>query len=115
MGRRRFGARANGLPEELLRLLLRDGPLRLGGCCWEATVSLCVAVDNEGNILSSTNPTGAGSAWSFVNVISPYGSADGSGNAMNGISCPTEGLCVAAAGGFTRCPSVPPAGVLRTA
>ncbi len=49
--------------------------------------SLCVAVDGAGNVITSTNPTGAAAAWTVTHV-------DGS-NMMDGVSCPTTSLCVA--------------------
>jgi hypothetical protein len=48
---------------------------------------LCVAVDNGGNVVTSTNPTGWASAWTVTDV-------DGS-NLLFGVSCPSIGLCVA--------------------
>lgn len=59
-------------------------------------VSACAAVDNNADAITSTDPAGPAGAWSFVNVIQPRGTDNGSGNAMNGISCPSIGLCVAA-------------------
>jgi hypothetical protein len=57
------------------------------------TAALCVAGDDAGNILTSTNPGGGRAAWSSaaVNVKSkglPW---------INGVSCPSTSLCVAAA------------------
>jgi hypothetical protein len=49
--------------------------------------TLCVAVDNGGNEVVSTGPTGGAAAWKVVNV-------DGT-TALSGISCPTTALCVA--------------------
>ena len=47
----------------------------------------CVAVDDTGDVLTSSNPSGGASAWSSVDV-------DGS-NYLSGISCPSAGFCVA--------------------
>jgi WD40-like Beta Propeller Repeat len=52
------------------------------------SVSLCVAGDAAGNILTSTNPTGGPTAWSSAPVP------------VRGISCPTISLCVAGEGGY---------------
>jgi len=56
-------------------------------------ISACVAVDNNADVLVSTDPDGGEGAWSFENVI-PFGGEDG--NAMFGISCPTVSFCAAA-------------------
>jgi hypothetical protein len=60
------------------------------------TTSACAAVDNNSDAVTSTDPTGPATAWSFVNVIPPGSANDFNPNAMNGISCPSENLCVAA-------------------
>ena len=57
------------------------------------TTSLCVAVDSAGNVETSTDPTGAASAWTRAKV-DPAGNGLPS-NTMNGISCATASLCVA--------------------
>ena len=49
--------------------------------------SVCVAGDQAGDILSSTSPTGGGSAWSSAGVLL-YPS-------IGGVSCPSISLCVA--------------------
>jgi hypothetical protein len=53
------------------------------------SVSLCVAVDDAGNVLSSTNPAGGATAWTAANV-------DGT-NPLNGVSCSSSPtlVCVA--------------------
>jgi hypothetical protein len=55
-------------------------------------VSLCVAVDDSENVISSSNPTGGALAWSG-------GALPGSGypspDAFHGLSCPSASLCVA--------------------
>jgi hypothetical protein len=53
----------------------------------------CVAVDNNADVLTATDPDGGEGAWSFQNVI-PAGSEDGNG--MYGVSCPTTSFCAAA-------------------
>jgi hypothetical protein len=52
------------------------------------SISFCVAVDGNGNVVTSTNPTGGRSAWSFANV-------DGT-TQLSSVSCPALNLCVAA-------------------
>jgi hypothetical protein len=51
------------------------------------SVSLCVAVDNAGNVLSTTHPTSGASAWPVAHV-------DGM-HRLAGIACPSGSLCVA--------------------
>jgi hypothetical protein len=64
-------------------------------------VTACAAVDNNADVIVSTNPTGGASAWSFTNVIpAPLdpktGKVDETTNGMFAISCPTTSLCAAA-------------------
>lgn len=47
---------------------------------------LCAAVDSGGNVLVSTNPTGAASAWRASKI---------SDNSLTAVSCPSSRLCVA--------------------
>ena len=49
---------------------------------------LCVALDSNGQIVTSTDPTGGPSAWTSFGV--DQGSAD-----FSAISCPSAFLCVA--------------------
>ncbi len=58
------------------------------------SASLCVGVTEQGNIYSSTNPTGPPSAWNNVQID------DGTGRNTHlfGVSCPTVSLCVAVSG-----------------
>lgn len=55
---------------------------------------LCVGVTDQGNIYTSTNPTGPPAAWATTDI-------DGGGPNIHleGISCPITGLCVAVTGG----------------
>ena len=52
------------------------------------SAGFCAAVDNKGNSLTSTNPTGGAAAWTLHSAI------DGT-NDLEGISCPSASLCVA--------------------
>lgn len=74
-------------------------------------ISACVAVDNNSDVIVSTDPTGGQEAWSFENVL-PYGftGKDGEfrGNGMFGISCPTTSLCVAVGQRFQAMTSTDP-------
>jgi hypothetical protein len=67
-----------------------------GSAC--VSVSACLAVDNNGDVIVSTEPTGARPAWAATN-LRPY--SDGAevagsavGNALFGASCPSAALCV---------------------
>jgi hypothetical protein len=48
---------------------------------------LCVAVDDAGNVVTSSNPTAGAAAWA-VNKV------DGSYNSLRGVACPSSSLCV---------------------
>jgi hypothetical protein len=52
------------------------------------STSLCVAVDEAGHVLTSTNPAGGAGAWSAPVSIDP-------GKALDQVSCPSMSLCVA--------------------
>ena len=56
------------------------------------STTACVAVDNNADVLTSTDPNGGAAAWSFENQI-PFGQPDGNG--MFGISCPIVAFCAA--------------------
>src|SRR5256712_5179038 len=49
---------------------------------------LCFAVDNAGNLVASSNPTGGVAAWTVTRV-------DGS-NSLFGVSCPSGSFCAVA-------------------
>jgi len=55
-----------------------------------ATPSACAAVNNNFDVIASTNPGGPPSDWTLTNVV-PYTGPNGG----FGISCPTVTLCVA--------------------
>jgi hypothetical protein len=50
------------------------------------SVGLCLAVDNEGNVLSSTDPTNP-STWSRALIDR--------GHALDGVACASSNMCVA--------------------
>jgi hypothetical protein len=58
----------------------------------------CVAVDNNSDVMVSTNPTGGQAAWLFENVISSNEGREGpaDGNGMFSLSCASTSLCTAA-------------------
>ncbi|MGA8417503.1 MAG: hypothetical protein WB808_12890 [Candidatus Dormiibacterota bacterium] len=76
-------------PIESLPSIPGNGPAVMTGVSC-ADPSLCVAVDQSGNVSTSTNPGGRVAAWIVSGI-------DGQA-ALSGISCPGEGLCVAVGG-----------------
>lgn len=64
------------------------------------TSSACAAVDNNSDVIVSTDPTGGSGAWSFKNVL-PFQGPGKAGeplnaNGMFAISCASTSLCVTA-------------------
>ena len=59
------------------------------------TVSLCVAGDDAGNVITSTHPTGTARAWKTTH-INP--NLQGGGYGVADLSCPSVRLCVAVDG-----------------
>ena len=53
-------------------------------------VSLCVAVDGGGNVVTSTRPTAGAAAWKVVNLVSDPAGAP----SMDGVSCPSTLFCI---------------------
>jgi hypothetical protein len=70
------------------------------------SVSLCVAVDTAGNVLSSTDPTGGRAAWSVAPHVTGGGAAP---NSPGAVSCPTTVFCAAVSGSIVLT-STDPAG-----
>ena len=64
------------------------------------SVFLCVATDNAGNVLSTTDPAGGAATWTATAVDE--------GTALETVSCPSTSFCVAA-GGATILVSTAPA------
>lgn len=64
--------------------------------------SLCVATDEHGDVLTSTDPAGGAGAWKTTNVDPLHG--------LHGVSCPSVRLCVAAAGEGDVATSTDPTG-----
>ena len=62
-----------------------DGSNYLNGVSCPSS-DFCVALDQVGNAVTSSNPTGGKAAWTLTNV-------DDS-NSLNGVSCLSAGLCV---------------------
>jgi hypothetical protein len=53
---------------------------------------VCVAVDDQGNVVTSSNPTGGAGAWSVTNVLVS--------TPLTSVSCPSVSLCVGVGGGI---------------
>jgi hypothetical protein len=70
--------------------LAAEPPQLSGIACPSAT--LCVAADNEGDVVTTTEPTGSASAWTPIKV-------DTSTSDRSAVSCPSTILCVVAHGG----------------
>ena len=65
-------------------------------------VSLCVAVDGAGNVVTSVDPTGPASAWTVSRVAT--------GAELAAVSCASASLCVAAGGGVVLTSTRPTGG-----
>lgn len=65
-------------------------PPELSGIACPST-TLCVAADNEGDVVTTTEPTGGASAWTPIKV-------DGPTSDLSAVSCPSTTLCVVAHG-----------------
>jgi hypothetical protein len=57
------------------------------------SIDFCVAVDADGNVLSSSNPAGGAGAWTVTSVDRPDISISTRGG-IDGVSCASSGLCV---------------------
>lgn len=62
------------------------------------TMTNCVAVDDNGDVLTSANPLGGPTAWTFENLVPFEAESADHGrfvkNALWGASCPSTSLCV---------------------
>ena len=65
------------------------------------TATLCVAVDQDGNYLTTSNPTGGYGAWTV---------APGAAGAAEGVACPSVNLCVSVGGSSIGTSTNPAAG-----
>jgi hypothetical protein len=66
------------------------------------SVHLCVVVDSEGQVETSTNPTGGAGDWTHADLNDPVG--------LTGISCKTASFCVAVDGAGNEFTSGNPTG-----
>jgi hypothetical protein len=67
-------------------VLIDSGQSLAGVSC--PAINLCVAVDNAGNVLTSTDPTGGAANWSTPEAVD-------AGHSFNAVSCPSVSFCVA--------------------
>lgn len=61
-------------------------------------VTLCVAVDNAGDVFTSSQPTGGAGTWTGAHIETPVCNSPvpgGTCGGFTGISCPSTSLCVA--------------------
>ena len=70
---------------------------------------LCVAIDDHGNAVTSSNPTGGAAAWNVTNVDGSVG-PNSNGPRLIAVSCPSSGLCVGVDGGGNVVTSANPTG-----
>lgn len=84
-----------------VRTPIYHGPAFTGVSC--PTAVFCAAVDNAGNVFTTTNPTGGRSAWMQTQL--PISS-------LNAISCASASLCVAAGNGQLFVTTAPASGVV---
>ena len=78
-----------------------------------ASVALCVAVDDQGYVITSTEPTGGASAWHPANVDSSNAGCGVFGSAchgLRGVSCASVSACVAVDAGNVIVSTDPTAG-----
>ena len=68
-----------------------QAPCSLNGMSCPST-DLCVAVESDGGVVTSSNPTGGAVAWKVTHLFDA--SALGS-NLLRAVSCPSSNLCVA--------------------
>lgn len=73
------------------------------------SVSLCVAVDNVGQVVTSTDPAGGSSSWTAA-LIDRLGVVEDFGSGVAGVSCPSVSLCVAVEGNGDVLTSTDPTG-----
>jgi hypothetical protein len=66
------------------------------------SVTLCVAGDADGNVLTSSDPAGGGTAW-HATPVAP-------GHSVSAIDCPAAGFCVALTAGGIYVSASPAAG-----
>jgi len=63
------------------------------------TASFCAATTNAGTVLVSYNPAGGASSWSIA-PLDLSQSLTGTFTAVNGVTCPTQALCLAVDGKY---------------
>jgi hypothetical protein len=80
-----------------------DGAIPLKGVSC-ASVNLCVAIDRQGGVVSSNDPTGGAGAWSVAQV---------GDSSLDGVSCPSEALCVLTDRGYVITSTEPAGGASK--
>lgn len=60
------------------------------------STSLCVAVDEAGNLVTSVDPRGGAAAWTVTPLGNSAAERCGQGCSINALSCPSESFCAAA-------------------
>jgi hypothetical protein len=88
-------------PSAWKTITFNDAENLLGVSC--PTVSLCVAADNDGNVLTSRDPTAGASAWNATRVTTMQAG-------LLWVSCPSQSLCVAGTGDGNILTSTHPTG-----
>lgn len=68
------------------------------------SLSLCIAGDWAGDILSSTNPAGGKTSWSVASVFANFGPT------LTDISCPSASLCLGIGSNYALLTSTDPTG-----
>jgi hypothetical protein len=66
------------------------------------SLTLCVAVDDAGNVVTSTDPSGGAAAWSVASIDA--------GRSLNAVSCSSVSQCVAVDDAGNELNSINPAG-----
>lgn len=87
-------------------------PVDAGGAIFDIdcpTLSLCIAVDQSGNVVTTGTPEGAADGWTVANIAS---------RSLVGVSCMTAATCVSVSNGECVpglvCPAVEEPGLLFT-
>ena len=93
------GSRSASTSKWKLTTVTDPGKLETLSC---PSTKLCVAIDDSGNAVIATNPTGGPSAWKMTDI-------NGTTNATS-ISCPSVHLCVAVDGSGNAITSTNPTG-----
>ncbi len=72
---------------------LDDGSNDLGAI--SCVKGMCVAIDNSGHVVTSSDPTSGSAGWASAEVDPPTYADGGLGSTLANVSCATRSLCVA--------------------